>query len=145
MAGWLCKSDAVTPRAPSSIRGRSAHLGQIGRFLVTGGLSFAVDFGGLVLLREVLGWPLPWATTGAFLAAFAVNFGLNAGWVFGAHDRLATRLVRYLALVGVNYLVTIVVVVLLAAVGLWYTVAKVVAVGICLVLNFWAYRSWVYA
>jgi putative flippase GtrA len=73
---------------------------------VVGVLSVGVDTGGLVVLRELVGLPLAWATSLGFALTLAVNFSLNTGFVFGVRGRLAGRLARYGVLVVVNYLLT---------------------------------------
>ncbi len=119
--------------------------GQFVRYLAVGVASVGVDSGALVLFYGGLGAELWLATTAAFLLAFVVNFGLNFTWVFGARARVAERLLRYGSLVVVNYVVTIAVVLGLSTVGLHYLLAKWVAIGLCVLLNFFAYRLWIFA
>ena len=118
--------------------------GELARFLVVGVLSVGVDTAALVLLREVVGLPLAVATTLAFALTLAVNFSLNLGFVFGVRGRLAGRLARYGVLVVVNYVLTLLLVLGIAAVGVHYVLAKLIAVGCCAMLNFVAYRHWVF-
>lgn len=116
------------------------------RFLVTGGLAYLVDTGALLSLHELANWPLPWATTGAYVGAFALTFMLNRTWVFDAPSgAMGPQLVRYLILVGLNYLLTLLLVLGLAALGLPVVVAKTISVAVIAVLNFFAYRSFVFA
>ena len=119
--------------------------GTFGRFLVVGVFSVGVDNGGLIVLRELVGLPLAWATSLAFALTLAVNFSLNMGFVFGVRGRLAGRLARYGVLVVVNYLLTMLVVLGIAAVGVHYVAAKLVAVACCALINFVAFRHWVFA
>lgn len=123
--------------------GGGAH-GAFARFLVVGVLSVGVDTVALVVLRELVGLPLALATTLAFALTLVVNFGLNMGFVFGVSGRLAGRLTRYAVLVVVNYGLTLLLVLGIAAVGAHYVVAKMVAVACCALLNFAAYRHWVF-
>jgi putative flippase GtrA len=67
------------------------------------------------------------------------------GFVFGAQGRLAGRLARYGVLVVVNYLLTMLLVLGIAALGVHYVAAKLVAVACCALLNFVAFRHWVFA
>ena len=115
------------------------------RFVLVGLLSVGVDTGLLVVLRELVGLPLAVATTVAFALTLAVNFSLNMGFVFGVRGRLPGRLARYTVLVGVNYLLTLLLVLGIAALGVHYVVAKLVAVASCALVNFVAYRQWVFA
>jgi hypothetical protein len=80
------------------------------RFLSVGVLSVVVDTALIVVGRELVGLPLAVATTAAFVLTLGVNFWLNLRVVFQAVGRVAGRLARYLVLVAVNYLLTMVIV-----------------------------------
>ncbi len=110
-----------------------------------GVLSVGVDTGVLVALRGGLGAPLWLATTLSFLASLVVNFGLNSTLVFAARDRLRTRLARYAVMVAVNYTLTLLIVLGLAAAGMPYVLAKWTAIALCAGVNFAGYRRWVFA
>lgn len=127
-------SPAVRPRT-----------GQPRRFLIAGVLSALVDVAALVAFRDVVALPLWLATVLALSVTLAVNFLLNALWVFGARGRWATRAGRYGVMVVLNYVLTTVIVVGLAFFGLWYVAAKVVSLAICAVVNFLGFRFWVFA
>jgi len=114
------------------------------RFLMVGVASVAVDSTVLVVLRELTATPLWLATTAAFGAALGVNFSLNLLWVFDARGRLPARLLRYGVLVVVNYLLTLVLVLGLAGAGMHYLLAKWAAVAVAAVVNYVAYRRWVF-
>ncbi|MGH3472396.1 MAG: GtrA family protein [Nocardioidaceae bacterium] len=115
------------------------------RYLTVGVASVAVDSLVLLVLHGWAGMALGAATTVAFASAFVVNFSLNMHWVFDSHRQLARRLLRYGSLVVVNYGVTILVVLGLSSLGLYYLLAKWVAIGACVMLNYVAYRRWVFA
>lgn len=117
---------------------------EVQRYLVVGIATFLLDIGLLVLFKEILGEPLWLATTVAF-AAISVNFVLNRSWVFAAGPGLLIRVARYAALVLVNYGVTMAVVLGVTAIGAFYLLAKLLAVALCVVLNFFAYKHWVFA
>lgn len=120
-------------------------VGAFARFLVTGGISYLVDVGTLVALHSGLDWSLGLATTGAFAVAFVVTFTLNRIWVFQAGEEAAAgQVVRYLVLVGVNYLATLAIVLGLAQVGVPVVVAKTVAVVAIALSNFFLYRAFVF-
>ena len=119
--------------------------GEFARFLLVGALSVGVDTGSLVLLHEAgraaAGRCRPhWPSR----ITLVVNFSLNMGFVFGVRGRLAGRLVRYGALVVANYVLTLLLVLGIAALGVNYVVAKLVAVAVCALVNFVAYRHWVF-
>lgn len=116
------------------------------RFLVVGGLSAAVDLGLLVALRELAAAPLPLATTVAFWTALLVNFGLNWAWAFGAGGSAAgAPFLRYMVLVGINYLLTLLIVTGGVALGAPYPLAKVAALAFGAMWTFVAYDRWVFA
>ena len=119
--------------------------GQPRRFLIAGVLSALVDVAALVAFRDVVALPLWLATVLALSVTLAVNFLLNALWVFGARGMWATRAGRYGVMVGLNYVLTTVIVVGLAFFGLWYVAAKVVSLAVCAVVNFLGFRFWVFA
>jgi putative flippase GtrA len=127
-------SPAVRPRT-----------GQPRRFLIAGVLSALVDVAALVAFRDVVALPLWLATVLALSVTLAVNFLLNALWVFGARGMWASRAGRYGVMVVLNYVLTTVIVVGLAFFGLWYVAAKVVSLAVCAVVNFLGFRFWVFA
>lgn len=117
---------------------------QAARFLVVGVLSVVVDTVLLVALRETTPLPLWLATTGAYVAAVAVNFVLNLRWVWGAQGGLPGRIARYGVLVALNYALTLAIVLGLTDLGVFYVLAKWIAIGVGAVINFVAYRGWVF-
>jgi putative flippase GtrA len=120
-------------------------LGSFARFLVTGGLSYLVDVGTLVALNSGAGWSVGAATSGAYLVAFFFTFTMNRIWVFRASGSSAAGQVsRYLVLVGVNYLVTLGIVLGLTSLGVAVVVAKTAATVVIALSNFVVYRGWVF-
>jgi putative flippase GtrA len=118
------------------------------RYVVTGTITFLIDIGSLKLLHGIAGMPLLAAVVVAFCIAFLFNFTASRQWTFAraARDGQAHRqLLRYLALVAVNLLSTVLIVAGFSAVGLNYLIAKVVAGGINACGNFFAYRHWIFA
>ena len=118
------------------------------RFLVAGGAAFVVDLGSLRILHGTLGIALAPATAGAFAIAFLVNFSLSRKWTFVASAQSGDarrQFGRYLVLVGLNLLATLLFVVGLSSVGMNYLWAKFVAVCVNSVGNYFAYRHWVFA
>lgn len=114
------------------------------RFLAVGVLSYAFDLGVLAALHGGLGVPLALATTLAFLSTLALNFGLNKVFAFRSTALAGPAFVRYLVLVAVNYATTLIMVTGLAWLGLSYLLAKTLAVIVNAVLNYFAYRYWVF-
>jgi putative flippase GtrA len=118
------------------------------RYLVSGSLTFLVDIGSLKLLHGVAHMALVPAVVVAFAIAFAFNFTASRQWTFAiaAREGQAHRqLIRYLILVGVNLVITVVLVSGFSAVGVNYLIAKLVAAVINASGNFFAYRHWIFA
>jgi putative flippase GtrA len=114
------------------------------RFLAVGIVSYGFDLGVLAALHSGLGMPLALATTLAFLSTLALNFGLNKAFAFRSRALAGPAFVRYLILVAVNYATTLIMVTGLAWLGLSYVVAKTLAVVVNAVMNYFAYRHWVF-
>ncbi len=116
------------------------------RFVVVGGLSMAADVAMLALLHGVLDVPLLVATTIAFCVSSVLNFSFNRQWVFeaGRHGRTRKQLIRFYVLVGLNLLSTLMITAGLTALGLLYLTAKLVAIVVNAVANYFLYRAWVF-
>jgi putative flippase GtrA len=124
---------------------RGGLAGQPVRYLAAGVLSAALDVGLLVLLREVVGVPVPVATAVAFLTALVVNFTLNRRtFATGSQAARARHARRYLTAVAGNLLLTVAVVSAADAAGIPYVVAKLAVLGGGVVWNFFLYRHWVF-
>jgi putative flippase GtrA len=117
------------------------------RFVVTGGLTLCVDLIALRIAHGTLGVPLAYATAAAFGLAFVVNFTLSRQWAFvsGRDGRAHHQAIRFLILVLINLVTTLAIVTGLAALGLNYLLAKLIATALNAVGNFVAYRRWVFA
>src|SRR5262245_8808335 len=114
------------------------------RFLVVGVLSVAVDAGALYVLHGVLHVWLPVATALAFLVAFVVNFGLNRVWAFKTAGNVGRQLRRYLSLVLINLVLTVILVQGLTWLGLPYLVAKGVTSALLAIANYIVSRKWIF-
>lgn len=117
---------------------------RVTRYLVVGASSAALDLLLLVVLRELAGWPVVLATSTAFWVALVFNFTLNRSWSFQTTD-VGAPLLRYLALVGVNYVLTVALVTGGVALGVPYLVAKLAAIGLVACGTYLAYERWVFA
>ena len=130
---------------PLAVRARLALVPNPARYLVVGALSFAVDYQTLVLVRHVFEAPLWLATTSGFWVSFLLNFALSRLWTFqDSNGHPAGQLVRYAALVAVNFTVTLVAVSVLHGLGLSLLLAKAATVGTLTVTTFLAYKHWVF-
>lgn len=113
-------------------------------YIAVGVAGFAVDFGLLLLFREVVGTPVWVAATIAFWGSLAVVFLSNKYLTFSARGSGHHQLVRYFVLLGVNYVVTLGVLYLAERTGLGYQLGKIVSVGMTTVWNYFAYQLWVF-
>jgi putative flippase GtrA len=138
LAAATAETQVAHPAAPPSTS-RS-----LPRFLIIGVLSFVVDAGTLFVAHGLLKVWLPLATTLAYGLAFVVNFGLNRRWAFASTGALTGQAARYLALVGVNFVITLVMVNGIAALGVSYLIAKVLATAVIAGVNYLAYRNWIF-
>jgi putative flippase GtrA len=136
--GTLVATFVVEPgRRPTLVQ-------SLARFAMSGGLSVGVDVAALYLLHSLAHLVLAAATVIAYALSLAVNYSLNHAWVFQAEGDHRRRLARYGALVALNVGSTLGFVLGLTAVGVYYLLAKLVAVATNAVLNFAGFRFWVF-
>lgn len=131
------------PEAPApSMGGRRS----LALYLSIGALSYAVDAGLLVLTTGPFGAPTWLGTTIGFWTSVIVNFALNRT-VFARRagpTSMAAHTARYGALLGVNYLVTLLIVSVGVSWGWPALVPKTFAVALTTTWNFLLYRTWVF-
>jgi len=136
---WLfCYYVGMKRRFLASITDRSLQ-----RFVVVGVISFAVDFGLLLISHYIFNVQLQVATTGAFLAGLIINFILNKLWTFEAPKgakQSARQAFLYALLVVVNLIITNFVVSSAQAMGLGPEISKPFATGFITVLNYIVYN-----
>lgn len=117
---------------------------QMLRYLVVGGIAFAVDLGTMVGLTELAGMHYRVAAAIAFTAGLLVNYLVAVSWVFNKR-KLENRPIEF----GVYALVGLVGLGLNDAIlyglsdllHLHYTLSKLVSAAIVLQWNFFARRS----
>ena len=66
---------------------RDSLLGQIARYLVTGGLAFVVDFGLFAMCLYVLEWHYLASNLVGLVAGLLLNYYISVAWVFSACKR----------------------------------------------------------
>ncbi|WP_161500711.1 GtrA family protein [Embleya scabrispora] len=136
-------TDGNTPERQSRWATLLTH--SLPRFLVSGAASVVIDMGLLYLLHGIWGLWLPAATFLATATSFAVNFTMNRFWSFGSTvSPVGGQMVRYLILAAVNWVITVVFVSALAWMGLFYMSAKLITVVFNAIVNYFAYRLWVF-
>jgi putative flippase GtrA len=100
------------------------------RYLLISAFTFALDQALLTLVRSGLGWPLPVAVTLGYAVALSTNYLLNRILNFRSHAPLGPECLRYAGAVAVNFGVVLLGVTTgLAAVGVPYQVARILAGG----------------
>lgn len=114
------------------------------RFLLVGGLSFALDLGLLALMYEVFGVPLWIATPIAFVISLVFNFLLQRLFTFQATNKGSVSAVKYLLLVIVNIAVSDLIVTGFDALGWSYIVGKTSATILTTAWNYFLYRHWIF-
>lgn len=129
--------------------GRKSVLGQMWRYLFTGGLAFVVDFGLFALCLHALGWHYLVANLVGLIAGLVVNYWISVRWVFAACKRsVSSRPLEFslFALIGILG-------VLLNQLFMWFQVdflelvpmlAKLVSAAIVLLWNFGARKVFLF-
>jgi putative flippase GtrA len=124
---------------------RRTLVGSFVRWAITGCLAAGTDLGLLALLHSAAGVPLELATALAFCCGVAVNYSLNHSWSFQSQAAHRRVMVRYAVMVVFNGVSTVLIVAGLHSLGLYYLLAKLVAIAVNAVVNFTAARFWVFA
>jgi putative flippase GtrA len=139
-------SNIATEPASSTLSnfGRRTARHSLFRFLVTGGLSAAIDAGLLVLLHGILHVQLSVATLLSVMVAFFANFALNKLWSFSSRGFVGSQFIRYAILAGGNWVFTVLSVLGLAATGMHYLIAKAITLAVAAGGNYVGYRLWVF-
>jgi len=114
------------------------------RYLLVGGIAFAIDLGLLTLSYRAFGAPLWLATAIGFWGSFAFNFTLQRRYAFGGVVPAGAALWRYALLLVVNSVANMVVVEVFERLGWGYAVGKVSVTVAQTIWNYFAYRFWVF-
>lgn len=117
---------------------------EIFRFIIVGGLSFAIDLGTLMLLHEVFGVELWLATPIAFLISLVFNFVLQRVFTFRAQNGRSVSLFKYCLLVAFNTLAVDLIVNGAEWLGLGYQIGKIVSTAMITAWNFVLYKHWIF-
>lgn len=126
-------------QAISSLLSADSVVGQFARYLVVGGVAFAVDFGVLVLLTKFLGFHYLFSAALAFCCGLVINYILSITWVF-SNRSLASKKAEFtiFSIVGVAGLGWTELLMYLGTgiLGLDYKLSKIITVAIVLFWNF---------
>ncbi|WP_190823690.1 GtrA family protein [Saccharopolyspora pogona] len=113
-------------------------------FAILGGFTFLIDLAILASLRAWTPLPLPVAVTVSYVFAFGLNFMLNRKVNFRSHAPVGGQVLRYAMVVVCDYGLTIGVTTGVAALGVDFRLARLVA-GACVALfTYTASRRWVF-
>jgi putative flippase GtrA len=124
--------------------GERSLLGALVRFGISGALSVAIDVGTLIGLKSGAGAPLPLATAGGYAGGLIVNYILLRNWTFQTQADHRQTMTRYAIAVAFNLALTLLVVLGLTHLGLYYLASKAIAVAMTAVVNFTLGRLWVF-
>ncbi len=117
---------------------------RFGRFVVVGFVCALVDTAVVWALDRRL-FPYGVAVTGGFFAGVILNYVLHARFTFSVARLHAGQLLRFVAVVAANYLITLAVVALLHGIGgVDVVIAKVLSLPIVAVNGYWLSKIWVF-
>lgn len=111
---------------------------QFFRYGFVSGVALIVDFGGMILLKEVFGINYLIAATISFTLGLVTNYLLSLLWVFGRSKY--SRATEFAVFAGIGIiglgLNDLILWTLTGNIGLHYVLSKVVATGVTFVWNF---------
>jgi putative flippase GtrA len=114
-------------------------IGEFRRYILAGGLAFAVDFLALFLLTEHAGWHYLASATCAFILGLLTNYGCSVRYVF-SHRSISNRRLEFVifAVIGIVGLLinNLCLFVITEKLGTHYLFSKVITAAIVLMFNF---------
>lgn len=117
---------------------------RIVRYLLVGTVSFFLDAGCIWLTYRMFDLPIATATTLGFLAGLGFNFTASRMFTFDVRSDGQGQVVRYAVLLGINYLLTLIIVSASETWGPGYLVGKLCSVGVITCSNYLALHRWVF-
>ena len=121
-------------------------LKEVIRFAVNGGVSFVVDYGVMIALKEWCGWHYLWAAGVSFTLSVIVNYILCKCWVFEGAQRQSVKAMTLFigsSVVGLG-LNQMLMYGMVDFVKLNYMIAKIIATAIVMVWNYIMKRKAIY-
>lgn len=106
--------------------------------------TFLLDLALLTSLRHRTHMPMPMAVSISYAIGFAVNYILNRTLNFRSHAAVSGELLRYSAVVAVDFTLTIGVTTGLTTLGLDFRLSRLIAGSCVAIVTFLAYRWWVF-
>lgn len=118
------------------------------RFLKYAAVGFSgtlIDFLVLLLLVEIISWPILVSNTISFLLAVINNYTLNKLWTFeDKSKRVAHQFGKFLCVSIVGFAINSCLMLIFLRAGIWYVAAKVFIIAIVLVWNFTMNTFWTF-
>ena len=126
------------------MRDGSAVHGQFARYVLVGGFSAVVDLSALWMLLQAR-LPRPIALAVALVLGIAINYLLHHRFTFRSTRRVDPRSIGlFLAIVGINYLLTLAIVEAGLAIGLTVMWSKLVSLPVIALNGFLFNRRFVF-
>jgi putative flippase GtrA len=104
------------------------------KFLISGGLAAATEYGSFLLFTLAL--PVVAANALSFTMGLIVSFSLNRSWVFGSKGDTKKKFTQYLLLALINLMLGSLIIFVLVGLGISAFVAKII---IMLLIASWNY------
>lgn len=116
---------------------------QFMRYLFIGGSTFIIDFGLLVVLHDLLNLNLLLSASISYWMSVSFNFTMNRLWTFNktSKDSIEHHLLFYGLLLAFNYMFTVSFIWATTNLGVHYTFAKILAVGIQIPWTYYIYKK----
>ncbi|MDO8468460.1 MAG: GtrA family protein [Candidatus Peribacter sp.] len=120
------------------------HLGQFALYVLSGGTAAVVDFGSYSLLLYLGVWYIGASLVSGILG-FATTFLMNKYVAFRKKDNMLRHLLRFFIVDMLNILaITLVLYGLVEGFGMDKQIAKILAMGMVVLWNFFVYKFFVY-
>ena len=116
------------------------------RYIFVGGAATVVDMGSLYIFTSIIGLNYLISAAIAFILGVTTNYLLCIAWIFESTGKVKREIILFVVIgVGGLILNEIIIWLLVEEVGLYYMVAKAVAVVIVLGWNFGMRKKYVFA
>ncbi|WP_297564588.1 GtrA family protein [uncultured Arcanobacterium sp.] len=113
-------------------------------YLFFGGTAFIIDFGLLWFCKSILGFPAGFAAFIAFAVSTCYAFLTQQRLTFKSTISTGSSIKRYIFLLVINMIFTVVVVQLFDSLFSLYLLGKIISTGMTTLWNFFLMRSWVF-
>ncbi|PIR04093.1 MAG: hypothetical protein COV59_02830 [Candidatus Magasanikbacteria bacterium CG11_big_fil_rev_8_21_14_0_20_39_34] len=118
---------------------------QFVRYFFVGVSGAVIDIGTLILFKDQFGWNPTLSVVLNQLLIIAYNFNLNKYWSFKNRELPHKQFVRYMILVGGNYLLAITIMYFFNEIlGFDAVFVRIFSIGLSVAWNFPLFRKWVY-